>query len=657
MFQSEVFGFMIGDVHGESGNGIMVGVVDDDDRNEIQLDEESPDESNGRCDAVVHEKSDNGGLKKLELVEKVAIIAKSSNFSKTFSAEVTSPEEDESGGQILSEDALNRNGSCTAGVHGETENGGSRLELEVKPAILANSSDADNFGSDDIVSSEGIESIEKISESDQSCELRQTAAHMDTFVKEEIQTPETENVTNVISSYANFRNRKCNQLRQTEGSSNVVEKESESESDDEFEKEEAEERLNSDPDGSDDEGAEHSESDVKGSESGEDSEEETRNHNSGLKGSSAKTTSSAKDKSKKVTTEKKETLVKSPKKVPMTNNSKANDSIGESPVVFSRRKKSEETTNKKSFAPSKCSSKENDSMEKSGKKSAKGKDKVKEACAPTDEELRKVIYKILSRSDLKTGNGTALKDIPKGAMDIPLPLDRLSFPSPSSDATTLDAVNRDQTCVVLLATASFNPPTYMHLRLFELARDALSLDGCYVLGGYMSPVNDAYMKRGLVSAEHRLQLCELACRSSSFVMVDSWEAKQSNYQRTLTVLARISSSVCESKSIPRESLRVMLVCGSDLLESFSIPGIWIREQVRAICRDYGVVCIRREGKDIERVISADDILNEYKVRGIFGYTAHCCFVLAITSKLSNLTGAKSDKFNKSKGMHFEKAVN
>ncbi|KAF9602775.1 hypothetical protein IFM89_030931, partial [Coptis chinensis] len=74
-----------------------------------------------------------------------------------------------------------------------------RLELEEKPTILANSSDADNVGSDDIVSFEGIESREKIYESDQSCELRQIAAHVDTFVKEEIQTPETENVTNVIS--------------------------------------------------------------------------------------------------------------------------------------------------------------------------------------------------------------------------------------------------------------------------------------------------------------------------------------------------------------------------------------------------------------------------------------------------------------------------
>lgn len=36
-------------------------------------------------------------------------------------------------------------------------------------------------------------------------------------------------------------------------------------------------------------------------------------------------------------------------------------------------------------------------------------------------------------------------------------------------------------------------------------------------------------------------------------------------------------------------------------------------QVQAICRDYGVVCIRREGKDIEKIIAADDILCENKV--------------------------------------------
>ncbi|PWA90762.1 K Homology domain-containing protein [Artemisia annua] len=34
--------------------------------------------------------------------------------------------------------------------------------------------------------------------------------------------------------------------------------------------------------------------------------------------------------------------------------------------------------------------------------------------------------------------------------------------------------------------------------------------------------------------------------------------------------------------------------------------------VRTICRDYGVVCIRREGQDIEEIIARDEILTENK---------------------------------------------
>ncbi|KAF3624238.1 Nicotinamide/nicotinic acid mononucleotide adenylyltransferase [Capsicum annuum] len=61
-----------------------------------------------------------------------------------------------------------------------------------------------------------------------------------------------------------------------------------------------------------------------------------------------------------------------------------------------------------------------------------------------------------------------------------------------------------------------------------------------------------------------------------------------------------------------KDVKVMLVCGSDLLESFSTPGVWIPEQVRAICRDFGLVCVRRGGQDVEKIIPNDDILNAYK---------------------------------------------
>ncbi|XP_062221583.1 nicotinamide/nicotinic acid mononucleotide adenylyltransferase [Phragmites australis] len=187
-------------------------------------------------------------------------------------------------------------------------------------------------------------------------------------------------------------------------------------------------------------------------------------------------------------------------------------------------------------------------------------------------------------------------------VEVPLPTGKLSVDT-----------NRDGGGwggVVLVATGSFNPPTYMHLRMFELAKDELQQRGYRVLGGYMSPVNDAYKKKDLLPAAHRIHFCELACKSSSFVMVDSWEAMQKCYQRTLTVLSRIRNSLHKDGLADQGSLKVMLLCGSDLLESFSTPGVWIPDQVRTICKDFGVICIRREGKDVGKLIANSEVLQE-----------------------------------------------
>ncbi|XP_039819527.1 nicotinamide/nicotinic acid mononucleotide adenylyltransferase-like isoform X2 [Panicum virgatum] len=187
-------------------------------------------------------------------------------------------------------------------------------------------------------------------------------------------------------------------------------------------------------------------------------------------------------------------------------------------------------------------------------------------------------------------------------VEVPLPRNKLSI-EPSRDG----GIRGD---MVLVATGSFNPPTYMHLRMFELAKDELQQRGYNVLGGYMSPVNDAYKKKDLLPAAHRIRFCELACKSSSFAMVDPWEGMQKGYQRTLTVLSRIRNSLCRGGLADQGSLKVMLLCGSDLLESFSTPGVWIPDQVRTICKDFGVICIHREGKDVGNLIASSDILQE-----------------------------------------------
>ncbi|XP_024358094.1 uncharacterized protein [Physcomitrium patens] len=190
-----------------------------------------------------------------------------------------------------------------------------------------------------------------------------------------------------------------------------------------------------------------------------------------------------------------------------------------------------------------------------------------------------------------------------GVVEMPLPMEKLLV-----HANLLGDANHKRSRVVLLAPGSFNPPTYMHLRMFELGRDALTAEGHHVLGGYMSPVNDQFHKKGLASADHRIRMCQLAVCDSPTIMVDSWEAKQSSYQRTLTVLTRIEAAVNSSNLASDEKVRVMLLCGTDLLESLTTPGVWIPDQVRALLQDYGIVCINRNGKDARRLVFEHDIL-------------------------------------------------
>jgi hypothetical protein len=58
-----------------------------------------------------------------------------------------------------------------------------------------------------------------------------------------------------------------------------------------------------------------------------------------------------------------------------------------------------------------------------------------------------------------------------------------------------------KTPVVLVACGSFSPVTYLHLRMFEMARDYIKQQTSFeIIGGYLSPVNDEYKKPGLLSA-------------------------------------------------------------------------------------------------------------------------------------------------------------
>src|SRR5271170_5668223 len=80
-------------------------------------------------------------------------------------------------------------------------------------------------------------------------------------------------------------------------------------------------------------------------------------------------------------------------------------------------------------------------------------------------------------------------------------MDTYTFPDYRLKKTMDDP---SKTPLLLVACGSFSPITFLHLRMFIMAGDYVKFSTDFeIVGGYLSPVSDAYKKAGLASAEHR----------------------------------------------------------------------------------------------------------------------------------------------------------
>ncbi|XP_019326046.1 PREDICTED: nicotinamide/nicotinic acid mononucleotide adenylyltransferase 3 isoform X1 [Aptenodytes forsteri] len=189
--------------------------------------------------------------------------------------------------------------------------------------------------------------------------------------------------------------------------------------------------------------------------------------------------------------------------------------------------------------------------------------------------------------------------------------------------------------LILLACGSFNPITNMHMRLFELARDHLHQTGRYqVIEGIMSPVNDDYRKKGLVSARHRIAMAKLALETSDWIRVDPWESEQETWTETVKVLRhhyneslRLLQSKKEFMKNKRPIERptedslsyqhsvlpeLKLLCGADFLQTINTPNLWKEEHIKEIVEKFGLVCVSRAGSDPARYINESDLLTKFQ---------------------------------------------
>jgi nicotinic acid mononucleotide adenylyltransferase len=95
-----------------------------------------------------------------------------------------------------------------------------------------------------------------------------------------------------------------------------------------------------------------------------------------------------------------------------------------------------------------------------------------------------------------------------------------------------------------------------------------------------------YKKAGLAPAIHRVRMCELAVEhTSTWLMVDPWEAGQPEYTRTAVVLEHFNEMLnVEGGGLTmsdgkRRRYKIMLLAGGDLIESFGEPGVWSEPDV------------------------------------------------------------------------------
>jgi len=180
------------------------------------------------------------------------------------------------------------------------------------------------------------------------------------------------------------------------------------------------------------------------------------------------------------------------------------------------------------------------------------------------------------------------------------PLDKLARPKSVTNTHNEDKSVTSPTPLVLLACGAFSPITYLHLRLFEIVKDHFKTRPQYsVVGGYISP--------GLESAQHRLAMCRLAASTSQWIMVDDWESSIKEYTTTIKVINHLYDNLRDI--IP--GVKVILICGSDLLETFNKPGVWAEQDMEDICKS-GIACLERAGSDVFEVIDNNPILWKYQ---------------------------------------------
>ncbi|KAJ6160692.1 Nicotinamide/nicotinic acid mononucleotide adenylyltransferase [Penicillium chermesinum] len=163
----------------------------------------------------------------------------------------------------------------------------------------------------------------------------------------------------------------------------------------------------------------------------------------------------------------------------------------------------------------------------------------------------------------------------------------------------------EKTPLLLVACGSFSPITYLHLRMFEMAADFVKFSTDFeLLGGYLSPYPMLIARRGSPVLTTAVE------QTSDWLMVDTWEPTQKEYQPTAVVLDHFDHEIntvrggVEAADGQMKKVRIALLAGADLIHTMSTPGVWSQKDLDHILGKYGSFIVERSGTDIDEALAS-----------------------------------------------------
>lgn len=122
-------------------------------------------------------------------------------------------------------------------------------------------------------------------------------------------------------------------------------------------------------------------------------------------------------------------------------------------------------------------------------------------------------------------------------------------------------------------------------------------------------------------------MCQMAAReTSTWLMVDPWEALKKEYTPTARVLDHFNHEInerlggitvpptAEDPNPAKRPVRIVLLAGSDLIRTMGEPGVWSQPDLDHILMVYGCFIIERSGSKLDKAL---EVINQRYHRNIY----------------------------------------